>query len=128
MQHKWARIIAGTIVLGLVAMACGDSESTTTAIDSGRSYTVVYEVTGSQPSAVVSYTSDGGSEVFRDTEALPFEETFEMKAGDLVDLGAVSVEGTSVTCRILVNQVPYRENTGSDGAIAVCQGTVTPGP
>jgi hypothetical protein len=97
-------------------------------VEEGTPLTAVYSVTGTMDSTDVTYTKDGANEVVRATETLPFELTLDLAVGDLIDLGAISSEGNSVTCRILVNDELFRETTGQDGNAAVCQGVlVLPG-
>lgn len=118
------RAVLFTVVIVLAAAACGDSDTPEPAVESDRSFTVVYSVTGDQDSAQLSYTYDGGTEVFRGTEPLPFSESFEMQLGDIVDLGAASDEGSTITCRIEIDSVTYREMSATDGNVALCQGQV----
>lgn len=115
------------MVVALVAVACGgdDSAETADAPDApDKVFSVEYRVIGDQGEAELSYTYDGGSEVFRGTEPLPFSVSFEMQAGDIVDLGAFSTENSSVTCQIDVDGRKYREDTASGGNVALCQGLV----
>jgi hypothetical protein len=127
MRRKWLKGALAITAAALIVAACSDSEPTPP--PTGGSFEVVYKVVSTdQDAAELTYTYNGGSDVFRGTESLPFEEAFTMAEGDLVDIGALSLEGTTVTCRIDIDGRKYRENTASGGTAAVCQGQVTSEP
>jgi len=124
MRTKGLRIVVLMVGLAVVLAACGSSDSSDT--PTGGVFTVEYKVSSAdQASAEISYTFGGGSEVFRGTENLPFEKSFEMNGGDLVDLGAISTDDKTVTCRVNINGKKYLENTATNGKVAVCQGVVS---
>lgn len=123
MRLKRTRGAVVVLAAALIVAGCGGSDSSPT-VEEGTPLTVVYSVTGTMDSTDVTYTKDGANEVVRATETLPFELTLDLAVGDLVDLGAISSDGNSVTCRILVNDELFRETTGEDGNAAVCQGVL----
>ncbi len=109
-----------------VALAACSSSDSSDSPPTGGVFTVEYKVSSpDQASAEISYTFGGGSDVFRGTENLPFEQTFEMNGGDLVDLGAISTDDKTVTCRVNIDGKKYLENTATNGKVAVCQGIVS---
>ncbi|MGI9586342.1 MAG: hypothetical protein ACR2N7_12210 [Acidimicrobiia bacterium] len=121
---KRSTIVALMVCLAVVLAACSSSEPSEE--PTGGVFTVEYKVSSpDQTSAEITYTFNGGSDVFRGTENLPFEETFEMNGGDLVDLGALSTDGNNVTCRVNIDGKKYLENTAQNGKVAVCQGVVS---
>lgn len=125
MQYKTMRIAMVAAAILIISSACS-SDSSATSTDSSATVEVVYQITAeSMASTEVTYTHNGGDDVFRGVVDLPFKETFQMNVGDLVDLGA-QTDGSTATCRILVDGVKYRENTESNGNFPVCQGQVEP--
>lgn len=124
MRSRWSQIVVLMVGIAVVLAACSSSDSPDA--PSGGVFTVEYIVSSTdQSSAEITYTFDGGSDVFRGTENLPFEQTFEMADGDLVDLGAFSEDDKTVTCRVNIDGIKYREDTATDGNVAVCQGIVS---
>lgn len=109
----------------IMASGCS-SDSSSEPVDVDATVEVVYQVLSEgMASTEITYTHNGGDDIFRGVVDLPFKETFQMKMGDLVDLGA-STDGSSATCRILLDGVKYRESTETDGTFPVCQGVVEP--
>jgi hypothetical protein len=109
----------------IVASACS-SDSTSETVDTSATVEVVYQVISDEmTSTEITYTYNGGNDVFQGLVDLPFEETFEMVIGDIVDLGA-KTDGSTATCRILFDGVKYRESTETNGNFPVCQGRVEP--
>jgi hypothetical protein len=124
MRSRWSRFVVLIVGVAVVVAACGGSESSDT--PSGGVFTVEYIVASTDQSAAeITYTFGGGSDVFRGTENLPFEKSFEMNGGDLVDLGAISTDDKTVTCRVNINGTKYLENTATNGKVALCQGVVS---
>jgi hypothetical protein len=125
MHKKTIRMAMVAAAIMIVASACS-SDSSSTSTDSSATVEVVYQITAEEmTSTEISYTYNGGDDVFRGVVDLPFKETFQMHVGDLVDLGA-QTDGSAATCRILVDGVKYRESTERDGNFPVCQGQVEP--
>ena len=125
MHQKTMRIAMVAAAVMVIASACS-SDSSSTSADSSATVEVVYQITAEDmTSTEVTYTHNGGDDVFRGVVDLPFKETFQMHVGDLVDLGA-QTDGSTATCRILFDGVKYRESTESNGNFPVCQGQVEP--
>ena len=81
MRSRWPQIVVLMVGVAVVLAACSSSDSSDT--PSAGVFTVEYKVASTdQASAEVSYTFNGGSDVFRGPEDLPFERTFEMNGGD----------------------------------------------
>lgn len=124
MRSRWSRVVVLIVGIAVVLAACSSSDSPDA--PSGGVFTVEYIVGSTdQSSAELTYTFGGGSDVFRGTENLPFEKTFEMNDGDLVDLGAISADDKTVTCRVNIDGKKYLENTATNGKVALCQGVVS---
>jgi hypothetical protein len=123
-QKIGVRIFVVAIGLVVIASACS-SDSTPPDVDPNQTYEVVYQVLGDMDRTEITYTYNGGNDIFRGEVDLPWRETFQMKAGDLIDLGA-RTDGSTVTCRVLIDRVKYRESTETGGNFPVCQGVVAP--
>jgi hypothetical protein len=121
-QQKWVRVLAVAVGLVVLISACS-SDSRSPASDDGRVVEVTYQVISEMASAEITYTYNGGNDIFRDVEDLPFEKSFDMKVGDIVDLG-VKTDGSTATCRVLVDGKKYLESTETNGKFPVCQGRV----
>ena len=127
MHRKWVRVLAVGAAIMIIASACS-SDSPSETVDTNATVEVVYQVLSEEmTSTEITYTHNGGNDIFRGVVDLPFEETFQMNVGDLVDLGA-STDGSTATCRILFDGVKYRESTETGGTFPVCQGIVEPIP
>ncbi len=124
MQKIGVRIFAVAIGLVVIASAC-TVDSTAPDTDPNQIFEVVYQVLGDMDRTEITYTHNGGNDIFRGEVDLPWRETFQMKAGDLIDLGA-RTDGSTVTCRVLIDRVKYRESTETGGSFPVCQGVVEP--
>ncbi len=125
MHRRWIRVLAIGAAIVILASACS-SDSSSDTVDTNATVEVVYQVVSEEmASTVITYTYNGGSDVFQDVVDLPFKETFQMKMGDIVDLGA-KTDGSTATCRILFDGVKYRESTETNGNFPVCQGRVEP--
>jgi hypothetical protein len=125
MPHKVLRIAMAATVIMIFASACS-SDSSSSDVDPNATYEVVYQVVApDMASTEITYTYNGGNDVFRGVVDLPFEETFQMNYGDIVDLGA-GTDGSTATCRILIDGIKYRESTETNGNFPVCQGIVEP--
>jgi hypothetical protein len=110
----------------IMVSACS-SDSSSEPVDTSATVEVVYQILSEDmASTEITYTYNGGNDVFRGVVDLPFKETFQMNVGDLVDLGAATDGGTA-TCRILVDGVKYRESTETNGNFPVCQGILDSG-
>lgn len=127
MHRKWVRVLAVGAAIMIAASACS-SDSPSETVDPNTTVEVVYQILSAEmASTEVTYTYNEGNDIFREVVDLPFEETFQMKMGDLVDLGA-KTDGSTATCRILFDGVKYRESTETGGKFPVCQGIVEPVP
>jgi hypothetical protein len=125
MPKNSIRITAIVTSLVILVSACS-SDSSSSDVDTSATYEVVYQIVSpDMTSTEITYTYNGGNDIFRDVVDLPFKETFQMNLGDIVDLGA-KTDGSTATCRILIDGVTYRESTETDGNFPVCQGTVQP--
>lgn len=125
MPKKWIRIVMIATSLVILVSACS-SNSSSSDVDTSATYEVVYQIVApDMTSTQITYTYNGGDDIFRGVVNLPFKETFQMNFGDIVDLGA-QTDGSTATCRILIDGVTYRESTETDGNFPVCQGTVQP--
>jgi hypothetical protein len=125
MPKNSIRIAAIVTSLVILVSACS-SDSSSSDVDTSATYEVVYQIVSpDMTSTEITYTYNGGNDIFRDVVDLPFKETFQMNLGDIVDLGA-KTDGSTATCRILIDGVTYRESTETDGNFPVCQGTVQP--
>jgi hypothetical protein len=125
MPKNSIRITAIVTSLVILVSACS-SDSSSSDVDTSATYEVVYQIVApDMTSTEITYTYNGGNDIFRDVVDLPFKETFQMNLGDIVDLGA-KTDGSTATCRILIDGVTYRESTETDGNFPVCQGTVQP--
>lgn len=125
MSRNWVRALVVGASITIMASGCS-SDSSSEPVDVDATVEVVYQVLSEgMASTEITYTHNGGDDIFRGVVDLPFEETFEMNMGDLVDLGA-STDGSTATCRILFDGVKYRESTETGGKFPVCQGIVEP--
>lgn len=124
-HRNWIRALAVGAAIMIMVSACSSGSSSET-VDTSATVEVVYQILSEDMSSTeITYTYNGGNDVFRDVVDLPFKETFQMNVGDIVDLGAATDGGTA-TCRILLDGVKYRESTETNGNFPVCQGTVEP--
>ena len=124
-HRRCIRALTVGAAIMIVTSACS-SDSTSETVDTSAMVEVVYQVVSEEmTSTEITYTHNGGNDIFRGVVDLPFEETFQMKMGDIVDLGA-KTDGSTATCRILVDGVKYRESTQTNGNFPVCQGIVEP--
>ena len=125
MQRRLTRILKVAVALVIITSACS-SDSTSETVDTSATVEVVYQIlSADMASTAITYTYNGGNDIFQGEVDLPFEETFQMKMGDIVDLGA-KTDGSTATCRILFDGVKYRESTETNGNFPVCQGRVEP--
>ena len=125
MHRHWIRALAVGAAIMIMVSACSSGSSSET-VDTSATVEVVYQILSEDMSSTeITYTYNGGNDVFRDVVDLPFKETFQMNVGDIVDLGAATDGGTA-TCRILLDGVKYRESTEANGNFPVCQGIVEP--
>ena len=127
MHRKWIRLLVTGAAIMIVASACS-SDSTSETVDSNAIIEVTYQVLSQEmASTEVTYTFNAGNDIVRETVDLPWEETFQMHYGDIVDLGA-KTDGSTATCRILFDGVKYAESTETGGNAPVCQGIVESPP
>lgn len=86
------------------------STSTTTTTSGSGSGTVVYEVTGN--AFLILYTGEGGEQVTESTPTTPWSKTFDDLEPPL-QLSAISVDGSEVTCSIKVDgKTVAEDNSG----------------
>ena len=123
MRHKWIRLLAVVAGLVVITSACSSDSSSTDTFDPNRVVEVTYQVLGDMTSTEITYTYNAGQDIFRGVEDLPFEVKLDMNPGDIVDVGA-KTDGSTLTCRILMNGVKYAESTETEGSFPVCQGFV----
>jgi hypothetical protein len=126
MPKHWIRIVMIITSLVILVSACS-SDSSSSDVDTSATYEVEYQVVApDMTSTEITYTHNGGNDIFRGVVDLPFKQTFQMNFGDIVDIGA-KTDGSTATCRILIDGVKYRESTETNGNFPVCQGIVDPG-
>ena len=123
MNRNWIRVLAVMVGLVVITSACSSDSSSTDTFDPNRVVEVTYQVVGDMTSTEITYTYNAGQDIFRGVEDLPFEVKLDMNPGDIFDLGA-QTDGSTLTCRILMNGVKYAERTETGGNFPVCQGFV----
>ncbi|MCL1601162.1 MAG: MmpS family transport accessory protein [Actinomycetia bacterium] len=125
MRSNWMRSVIVVASFMILVSACS-SDSSSSDVDTNAIYEVVYQIVApDMTSTEITYTHNGGNDIFRGVVDLPFKETFQMNLGDIIDLGA-KTDGSTATCRILIDGVKYRESTETNGNFPVCQGIVEP--